>query len=301
MILSNIVLNSRVNKQWTESGIDSAELCLDKKHFAEYPHTISYNYNSRGFRDAEWPDSETALQDSIWCVGDSFTAGLGSAVEHTWPYIVSQQQQKRTINVSMDGASNEWIARKTIEIYNKLNPDIMIVMWSYFHRREKKSIELSDEDRRIQTSADSAADDVTNFLYCISQVNKTVKNCIHFIIPNANSIKPKEIQLCIQQSWDNTKGCDWPDTCPKTLALFDQLPLAILTELRQIHKSTFLFLQNNLQLLEFNEMYKSQLLHVKHFKGEVPLLDIARDGHHFDILSSQWVAREVDRSLKNHQ
>jgi hypothetical protein len=306
MILPNFILKSRANQRWTESGMDSFDKCLDKKYFVEYPYSVSYNYNSRGFRDAEWPESKDELQKSIWCVGESFTVGVGSPIEHTWPYIVSQKQQNRTINVSMDGASNEWIARKTIEIYNELTPDNMIVMWSYFHRREKKSIGLSDESRRIQYSSDTTTDDIKNFLSCISEVNEKVKNCIHFIIPNAKiKINHKKIQSDIQRSWDNIKGCDWPDTCPLTLELFNQLPREILIEIRQLHKLAFLSLQKNLQLLEevllFNEMYESQLAKIKirNFKGEVPRLDIARDGHHFDILSSQWVAKEVDQLLKS--
>jgi hypothetical protein len=305
MILPDVFLKSRANQHWLESGIDSVERCLDKKHFAEYPHVVSYKYNSRGFRDAEWPESMSELQDSIWCIGDSFTVGIGSPLEHTWPYAVCQQQQKRTINVSMDGASNEWIARKAISVHKEINPKIMIIMWSYFHRREKKSSIPSDEERRIHSDMSSAADDVKNFLDCINRVDQIAKNCIHFIIPNANLINPKELQMCIQRSWNTVKGVDWPDTCPLTLASFDRLPQEILIELRQIHKPVFLSLQKNLQLLSevflFNEMYESHLMQIKNFREEVPIIDIARDGHHFDILSSQWVAKEVDRSLKNLQ
>ena len=57
MILPDFLLPSRVNKRWEFSGIDSIEQCLDKNHFKNYPHPITYSYNSRGFRDNEWPES----------------------------------------------------------------------------------------------------------------------------------------------------------------------------------------------------------------------------------------------------
>ena len=82
----------------------------------QYLHPITYNYNSRGFRDQEWPDSMTELREATWCVGDSFTVGLGSPVTHTWPNVLQQTLQKKTINVSMDGASNNLIARKVLKI-----------------------------------------------------------------------------------------------------------------------------------------------------------------------------------------
>jgi hypothetical protein len=137
MILPNFVLPSRVNQTWSYSGMDSLESCFDKKHFESYPYDITYNYNSRGFRDAEWPDSMEELQEATWCVGDSFTVGIGSPIEHTWPSVLQQQTGRRTVNVSMDGASNNWIARRSIDIIQSINPKTLIIHWSYIERREQ--------------------------------------------------------------------------------------------------------------------------------------------------------------------
>jgi hypothetical protein len=145
MILPDFVLPSRVNQCWKYNGIDSLESCLDKKHFESYPYDITYRYNSRGFRDTEWPDSIKELQSAIWCVGDSFTVGIGSPLEHTWPWILQKATQRRTINVSMDGASNMWIARKSLDIVNKIKPAHLIIQWSYISRREK-TIDVARED-----------------------------------------------------------------------------------------------------------------------------------------------------------
>jgi hypothetical protein len=137
MILPDIVLPSRQNQIWTESGIDTLKDCYDKKHFKSYPHLIEYRYNSRGFRDTEWPKTLKELKDAIWCVGDSFTVGIGSPREHTWPYILQQQIGCRVINISMDGASNNWISRRAVDIIKNINPTAMIVQWSYIERREQ--------------------------------------------------------------------------------------------------------------------------------------------------------------------
>ena len=233
MLLPDLVLQSRINENWTSSGIDSIDLCVDKEHFDNFPYNVSYNYNSRGFRDIEWPESPVELKNSIWCIGDSFTVGLGSPIEHTWPTVISQRLNKRTINVSMDGASNEWIARKVIDICKGVNPELIIIMWSYFNRRENSLTDLTDEDRRTYAEATSDEDDFENFLNCVNQVNLSAKKCIHFIVPNASP-------MLWQQKYVN-----------------------------RIKKN------------------------IKYYGGIVPQLDIARDGHHFDILSSCWIASRV--------
>jgi hypothetical protein len=133
ILLPELYLPTRVNQHWHESGIDSFELCLDREHYLSFPHKVEYHYNSRGFRDCEWPND---LSQVIWCVGDSFTVGIGSPLEHTWPCILQQRTGRRTINVSLDGASNNWIARTAGAILSKFPTASMVVHWSFLHRRE---------------------------------------------------------------------------------------------------------------------------------------------------------------------
>ncbi len=76
------------------------------KEFLDYPYPISYSYNSHGFRDDEWPDD---LSNVIWCIGDSFTTGVGVPFDHRWPNILQSKINKRCINLGIDGASNELI------------------------------------------------------------------------------------------------------------------------------------------------------------------------------------------------
>jgi hypothetical protein len=133
MMLPDFVLRSRANLEEKYTGIDSVEFCRDPKWFSQYPHTVTYKYNSRGFRDEEWPDNPA---DAVWCVGDSYTVGVGSPQHHTWPSVLQHKTHTRCINVSLDGASNQWIARKIVSLSQALKPRCVVVHWSYIHRRE---------------------------------------------------------------------------------------------------------------------------------------------------------------------
>ena len=144
MLFPDLILHSRVNQTWHTSGMDSLEHCNDPQHFQNYPWPIVYQYNSRGFRDQEWPNN---FQDVIWCVGDSFTVGIGSPLEHTWPWLLSQHLNRRIINVSMDGASNQWIARRASEILASGLASHMVIQWSYTHRRENQDLEQLIDQR----------------------------------------------------------------------------------------------------------------------------------------------------------
>ena len=282
MILPNLVLQSRANKTYTESGSDSIDKCFNKEHFLNYPHQISYTHNSRGFRDIEWPDSIDDLQNSIWCIGDSFTAGIGSPLLHTWPQVLQQNIKKRVINVSMDGASNEWIARRTLDITNIIQPKHIIIMWSYFHRREDPNSQLSDEARRIDYAKTTSDEDIENFLSCITRVkHNTQRQIIHFCIPGSYiDHMPRITRL-----WNNIKGDGWPQSPPTTIEEMQKLPKEVIQEL----KYTFNYYNELTDLLlttsTADVVYKINGLYIP-----VLQIDLARDYHHFDLLTSQQVA-----------
>lgn len=185
MILEKLQIPEYSNKSFNTTGIDSSDFCLDEDKFSNYPFPISYNYNSRGYRDREWP-SDSELSKCIWCIGDSFTVGVGSPFEHTWPQVLQANTGMRTINISMDGSSNEWMKRKIIDIIHEVNPKNIVVMWSYTHRRESNDSEKTDFQRRIyHHSYANDVQDFVNFRNCINYVNEIKKDIIHFTVPNA--------------------------------------------------------------------------------------------------------------------
>lgn len=278
MILPDFILPSRVHQQWQYSGLDSPETCLDKKHFESYPYTIEYCYNSRGYRDQEWPAELDELQNAIWCVGDSFTVGLGNPIEHTWAYLLQQHTGRRTINVSMDGASNEWMARKIKRLVEGIAPKIIMVQWSYFARREA-TIDHNDEEKRmahdmVRLSAD---EDIENFKNCVLKTKQISKNCeiINSIIPGAfPGIDIKEVH-----GWwynDIQYGC--PDALPESFA---DISTDILEQL--IKKQQYSKYFNHYMLQDF---IKNNNMIVVDQTDEFFYKELSRDGHHYDIITA---------------
>ena len=226
-ILPFCAIKNRIDEECEFSGIDCEEHCFSPAHFKNYPHKISYKFNSRGFRDSEWPQDHL-LSSAVWCLGDSFTVGIGVPYEHTWPYLLQQKLNQRTINVSMDGASNDWIARRAKQILDQLAPRNMVVMWSYVHRRENPDNSLADEDRLMFCDArrdSDSVDDRANLQVCRTQLQDTRSHVIEAAIPN----------FCVFASHETAKERD--NVCGGIL---------------MIHQ-----------------------------------LDLARDGHHFDILTAE--------------
>jgi hypothetical protein len=172
MILPDIIIESRLNFTGTESGMDCLAKCRNKNWFVNYPHTVEYKYNSRGFRDNEWPDD---LKNAIWCVGDSFTAGIGSPYNHMWTFLLSREFKIPIINVSMDGGSNDFISRISKIINAEISPVAIIHQWSYTHRREKQwkyATWFTKEDEEA---------DIENFISNVVAASAT--NTIHSMIP----------------------------------------------------------------------------------------------------------------------
>jgi hypothetical protein len=181
MILSNFVIPSKINYQTNFEKPDSPNDCLNIDHFNNYPYNITYKYNSRGFRDIEWPEN---LKDAIWCIGDSFTVGLGSPIEHTWPYLLSKATELNTINISVNGASNAWISRKALELVATVKPKKIVIMWSYFYRRESDDTSLSDEERQIWSNNNKWQINYKDFKDNRDKVKNTNTHMIDCCIPD---------------------------------------------------------------------------------------------------------------------
>lgn len=292
MILPDLILPSRVNQRWQYSGMDSPEQCINKKYFREYPYEIDYQYNSRGFRDAEWPASSEELKDAVWCIGDSFTVGIGQPFDHIWPHVLSRRLQARTINISMDGASNDWIYRRAEQIQTEIAPKYMLVMWSYTHRREHTDICLDDESRRILSNHSTAQQDWWHWLHLVTKLRRYRNDIIESTIPefcNPNGLDVPKI------CWESIKDPSWP-RYPENLDEFDSLPDFILKELKEVHKCYILirssFLPSDSDMPPTEHIDTSSIIHV------TKRLDWARDYHHFDILTSEWLVDQILQRMK---
>lgn len=288
--LASIQHPALANQRLHHSGMDTPRRCMDADHFRDYPYPVVYEYNSRGFRDREWPEG---LKDSIWCLGDSFTVGIGSPIEHTWPYILAGKSGKNTINISMDGASNDWIARQAISILEEIRPGHMVIMWSYLHRRENQ-IETTDLDRRQHYDYTSYQEDLANLIENVNQVLASAGNtqlCM-CTIPRA-FVDPLS---AVFDLWQTIADASWPDI-PLTDQQIENLPRYIREEmqtqldcwdhyndLREYHNRFIETVPDTADLLSFPKLI-----------FETKQIDRARDGHHFDIGTSQSV---VDRAVQ---
>lgn len=281
MILPDFILKSRKNKQFEYTGIDSPDNCLNKDHFNTYPHKISYQYNSRGFRDDEWPETIEELRECIWCFGDSFTVGIGSPLEHTWVRILQERTGKRCINISLDGASNNWISRKILRVIEEINPDNIVVQWSFAHRDESNDESLRDEDRRIHiVSGDLSTEDLSKrFKSCVQKVDSVKSDIVHSIIPDALYDSFKDDVLL--NVWNNIKGPSWPDNPPLHLKYF---PEEILNELKNDFPEASAYLHSYYSVKEVFD--RDNFI-------EYDIVDVARDGFHYDIETATGLVDKI--------
>jgi hypothetical protein len=277
MILPDLILPSRQNQVWSESGIDSYAECNDKKHFKSYPHKVEYRYNSRGFRDIEWPETLEELKECIWCFGDSFTVGIGSPIDHIWPNILQNKINCRCINISMDGASNNWIARKAARVLTEISPKYIVIHWSFFTRDEDTNNNLSDEARRLVTINDLSDKGLINhFKKSVDIIENNKGNCkvIHSFIPESTHIK---FYNQVLSYWNRFASSSWP-MMPTTIKMFNKLDKSIINEIGKDYK----LIKTYLTQLELLNSVIQEITYLE----PVNCMDLARDGYHYDIITA---------------
>ena len=165
---------NNINKQSYTSGMDSFEYRNDFKTAITYPYPIYYSFNSRGFRGEEWP---TDLSNVVWCIGDSFTSGVGVPFEHTWPSILQVNTGIPCINLGIDGAPNRLIANIAKQVIKDYAPKYMAIMWSFPHRRYEAPWNF------IHFSNASLSEDLVDFRDCVNEVNNLLPNIYNTTIP----------------------------------------------------------------------------------------------------------------------
>lgn len=291
MLLSDIFLSTRASQHLYHTGVDSPEWALDKNHFDNYPYKITYCYNSRGFRDSEWPEN---LQDAIWCLGDSFTAGVGCPLDHTWPKILEKHTNTRTINVSLDGASNQWIARKSQLILSEVRPKIMVIQWSYPSRRERSIDQVIEEQwQKFYTGVKDPSWPLVSFQqkhtlppFILQELHKVHNYDLYKSTIETACDEDRRINV-IKSSTE--QDLDHTIQCIKTLKAWES--------------STFIvhsFVPKAIRDVDHEEFFKKLEKEVKHCIRSFPVLDLARDGHHYDKLTAeQFVLALVQKLTEN--
>lgn len=172
-------LNYYKNQTRLNLSTDCLEECGHKEFYQNYSKQIDYKFNSKGFRDYEWPKK---LSDVIWCVGDSATLGVGQPFLETWPQVLQNRLKKRCLNISSCGASNDTIALRALEIIKKMKTKKIIIMWTFLHRRRK-----DNEDVHIDKHDFGIINDLKNFSKNFHSINEKLPKAIHLIVPKALS------------------------------------------------------------------------------------------------------------------
>jgi hypothetical protein len=262
---------------------------MDHDHWCNFPDQIQYVYNSRGFRDAEWPWPDN-LSDCIWCIGDSFTVGVGSAWHNTWPQILQRTTGRRCINVSLDGASNNWIARQVDMIVREIQPKTVVIHWSYLHRDENPDASLTDEDRRrpyiADISTNNQIDHFSNSVNIVRPLTK-VSNIIHSFIPDSI---PDCSDAILTQFWQKIRGVDWCSEYPLSVYEFERLPEFVKQELHELKMYHLFF-----HAASINSRI-AKIIDAPFIPPLTPL-DRARDGHHYDVLTATVLVNQVRRLM----
>jgi hypothetical protein len=100
------------------------------------PHTqdVVYEFNEFGYRDIDWNDH--LINNSIWCLGDSQTVGMGTHRDKIWSSRLQELMNIPTINAGIAGASNDTISRILISGASLYNPKAVCCLLTAPNRRE---------------------------------------------------------------------------------------------------------------------------------------------------------------------
>jgi hypothetical protein len=113
-------LDERKGKTHKTSGSDETNLC-------------TYTYNELGFRG----DSVKKEGFKVMSLGCSLTEGVGVNDNETWPaQFTTLTPNGVDANFGTGGRSNDFIARCLMSYYDMVKPDLVLIMYTFPHRRE---------------------------------------------------------------------------------------------------------------------------------------------------------------------
>lgn len=254
-----------------------------------YPTPISYQFNSRGFRDQEWPEK---FHDVIWCLGDSQTMGIGSSIDRTWPYQLSKITGRTTINISLRAASNNWISRQA-RLVSETFPNAQIaVLWSFVERREL-SVDVIKKNQwsmcydNIKDISWPECNDPTQFDKLPLEIRQELKNCK---LGDTFYIDDNCAEIVWLSSLDEFRQCQIIDEEHNHLKNW-------IGCLDNLHNDNI----NHLFTFKFAQSPKKYMDYIHSDKIILPrdLGDRSRDSFHFDLATSVSYAKDCAKNIAN--
>ena len=173
--LQKLYIGNCINKKMQSYGLDTL-IDIERRNkldiFENYPYKVDYQFNSRGFRDREWPAN---LQDSLWVIGDSHVLGLGVPERLLFTRLLEEITGKKVINLGSYSAFNIWISLSCESILNEIQPKNLIVAWTHLSKRIRPDEPFS-----------YSKDNLTHFHKCVNMIIRASKNCnvIQMCSPN---------------------------------------------------------------------------------------------------------------------
>ena len=143
-----------------------------------------YQLNSHGYRCPEWTPMPNGKKNVV-VLGCSHTFGQGNKDDEHWVHFLSQHNtdKLRYWNLGQPGASADKIVRILYGCEKVLYPNIIIVCWPAWSRREKlhnHPENLTSDDKRLKEETDVT--DKHNFLKNVFMVEKFAEKnqCVTF-------------------------------------------------------------------------------------------------------------------------
>lgn len=159
------------NLETDQLGLDSREHCLDPCHY-DRCSPVTYRFNELGYR---MESIHTFTGREILAIGDSFTLGLGADIQDTWPSVLSRQLDRTVLNFSLNGASNRWMCRRLRDLLDFFQPPLVIVHYSFSHRRENDRTDWFDDERTLSTPSPGSYLDYEDWRACSQQIQDQCK------------------------------------------------------------------------------------------------------------------------------
>lgn len=159
-------------------GHDSFKHCFDRDLFQSFG-PVFYQFNEIGYRTK--PIAQFTGHEIV-TIGDSFTLGLGVNADDRWSDQLELCTGLPVLNFGLNGASNDWIARRVQSLLSWFSPAFLIIHWSFSHRREAVQPEWFDDERTECEPGYTSQENFRNWLCNFQSIN--YQKVLHTAIPN---------------------------------------------------------------------------------------------------------------------
>ena len=181
-VQKHIAIPFYADLQTDSLGLDSRAHCFNRSLFDQHP-AVHYQFNQVGFRTHS---VDKFKHNAILVIGDSFTLGLGNNVKDRYTDLLEQQLSHQVLNFSLNGASNDWIARKLQQLLHLFQPRAVVIHYTFSHRRERPQPDWHDDERTECEPLYSSEENYQNWFANFRTIQGLAGDTklVHSFIPN---------------------------------------------------------------------------------------------------------------------